>query len=328
MKNQTKAKKSLTVTLEPEDNQRLLNLCGQYNQHLNQIEKYLDVEIQNRGNEFTILGQEKALKKAALAIQTLFDLTLTDKHLTPAKLHLFLQAINANELTSESKTEFEKTSIRTKKILITPHSVNQNNYINNILKYDINFGVGPAGTGKTFLAVACAVAALEKEQVERIILVRPAVEAGEKLGFLPGDIAQKIDPYLRPLYDALYETLGAKTVERLLAENIIEIAPLAFMRGRTLNSAFIILDESQNTTIEQMKMFLTRMGFGSKAVITGDITQIDLAKHQLSGMIHALTILKNEPGIGFNFFEAYDVVRHPLVQRIVTAYERAQKKCK
>ncbi len=215
---------------------------------------------------------------------------------------------------------------KTKKSIITPHSQNQINYIKNIAKYDITFGIGPAGTGKTFLAVASAVHALEKEQVRRIVLVRPAVEAGERLGFLPGNIAEKIDPYLRPLYDALYETMGTKTVERLIQENIIEIAPLAFMRGRTLNSAFIILDESQNTTIEQMKMFLTRIGFGSKAVITGDITQIDLNKEQRSGLVHTMHVLKHEPEISFNFFQSYDVVRHPLVQRIIEAYDKAQTK--
>lgn len=212
-----------------------------------------------------------------------------------------------------------------KKTIIIPHSQNQINYIKNILNHDIVFGIGPAGTGKTFLAVACAVAALEKEYVNRIVLVRPAVEAGERLGFLPGTIAEKVDPYLRPLYDALYETMGGRLVEKLISTNIIEIAPLAFMRGRTLNSAFIILDESQNTTIEQMKMFLTRIGFGSKAVITGDITQIDLSKEQKSGLIHASQVLKKESGISFNFFQSYDVVRHPLVQKVIEAYEKNEK---
>lgn len=309
------------LTLLPEDNRRLINLCGEHNRHLEQIEKALGVAIVNRGNEFTIAGPKQQTTKAKKVLKELFAITAFETHLTSAKIHLLLQGAKA-PMTLNQDYEHEKICIHTKKAAITPHSQNQINYIKNILKHDITFSIGPAGTGKTFLAVACAVQALEKELVSRIILVRPAVEAGERLGFLPGNIAEKIDPYLRPLYDALYETMGTKMVERLIQENIIEIAPLAFMRGRTLNSAFIILDESQNTTIEQMKMFLTRIGFGSKAVITGDVTQIDLSKGQKSGLINAMEVLKNEAEISFNLFQSYDVVRHPLVQKIIEAYEK------
>ncbi len=317
----------MKLILTPENNHRLNNLCGEHNCHLEQIEQYLGVVIANRGNEFTITGPKIQAAKTQKALKELFALTATGVNLTAAKIHLVLQGIKAQDSVT-STLEQEKADIHTKKSIIKPHSKNQINYIKNILKHDITFSIGPAGTGKTFLAVASAVHALEKEQVHRIILVRPAVEAGERLGFLPGNIAEKVDPYLRPLYDALYETVGAKMVERLIQENVIEIAPLAFMRGRTLSSAFIILDESQNTTIEQMKMFLTRIGFGSKAVITGDITQIDLHKEQKSGLIHAMHVLKNEPGISFNFFHSYDVVRHPLVQKIIEAYDKAQNKQK
>lgn len=309
----------------PEDNHRLNTLCGEHNRHLEQIEKYLEVVIANRGNTFTITGPKAQTAKAKKVLKELFAMTDKETNLSAAKIHLLLQGAKTPDQIDQVPAH-EKIGILTKKSIITPHSQNQINYIKNILKHDITFSIGPAGTGKTFLAVASAVHALEKEQVSRIILVRPAVEAGERLGFLPGNIAEKIDPYLRPLYDALYETVGAKMVERLTQENVIEIAPLAFMRGRTLNSAFIILDESQNTTVEQMKMFLTRIGFGSKAVITGDITQIDLHKEQKSGLVHAMHILKNEPGISFNFFHSYDVVRHPLVQKIIEAYDRAQTK--
>jgi phosphate starvation-inducible protein PhoH and related proteins len=314
------------LTLTAENNERLKNLRGEYDKHLEQIEKYLDVIIANRGNEFTINGPKDKVAQTKHVLKELFALTATDKNLNSKQVHLALQAIKSSSNQTTPILEHEKINIRTKKTTITPHSRNQINYIKNILKHDLTFSIGPAGTGKTFLAVACAVAALEKEQVSRIVLVRPAVEAGERLGFLPGNIAEKVDPYLRPLYDALYETLGARLVDKLTQENIIEIAPLAFMRGRTLNSAFIILDESQNTTVEQMKMFLTRIGFGSKAVVTGDITQIDLAREQKSGLVNAMDVLKDESDISFNFFQSYDVVRHPLVQRIVEAYERAKTK--
>lgn len=311
----------MKLTLTPENNRRINNLCGEHNKNLQQIESYLGVVIANRGNEFTITGPKDNVTRTKKIIKELFALTANGLHLPAEKVHLLLQGAKATDPTTTT-SQHEKINIHTKKTTITPHSQNQINYIKNILKYDITFSIGPAGTGKTFLAVACAVAALEKEQVNRIILVRPAVEAGERLGFLPGNIAEKVDPYLRPLYDALYETIDSRLVEKLTQENIIEIAPLAFMRGRTLNSAFIILDESQNTTIEQMKMFLTRIGFGSKTVITGDITQIDLNKGQKSGLIHAMQVLKNESEISFNFFQSFDVVRHPLVQKVIEAYAR------
>lgn len=309
------------ISLSPENNEYLKNLCGEHNKHLQQIEKYLTVTIANRGHDFTIHGSQDNVLQAKQILKELFNLVAAKGNLNSKEIHLMLQAIKADGLSSPI-LECEKISIHTRKTTITPHSQNQINYIKNIFQHDVTFSIGPAGTGKTFLAVACAVAALEKEQVQRIVLVRPAVEAGERLGFLPGNIAEKVDPYLRPLYDALYETLGAKLVEKLIQENIIEIAPLAFMRGRTLSSAFIILDESQNTTIEQMKMFLTRIGFGSKTVVTGDITQIDLSREQKSGLINAIHVLKDETAISFNFFQACDVVRHPLVQRIIEAYER------
>jgi len=313
------------LTLIPEDNQRLNELCGEHDKHLQQIEQYLGVTISNRGHEFVINGPENDAIKAKKIIKELYAITGTKTDLTPAKIHLLLQGSKIPSTISSAPLTPKKISIHTKKTTITPHSQNQINYIKNILKYDITFGIGPAGTGKTFLAIASAVAALEKEYVSRIILVRPAVEAGERLGFLPGNITEKIDPYLRPLYDALYETMGPRLVEKLTAENSIEIAPLAFIRGRTLNSAFIILDESQNTTTEQMKMFLTRIGFGSKAVITGDITQIDLIKKQKSGLVHAMHVLKKESGISFTFFQSYDVIRHPLVQKVIEAYEKNER---
>lgn len=315
----------IKLELTPEDNDRLNNLCGEHNRNLEQIEKYLNVEISNRGNIFFISGEENRIIKAKHIIIDLFKLTYNNKNLTSEKIHILLQGIKNMDPNTEKNPD-KKTSIYTKKAVITPHTQNQTSYIKNISKHDITFSIGPAGTGKTFLAVACAVQELEKEKVNRIVLVRPAVEAGERLGFLPGNIAEKVDPYLRPLYDALYETMGTKCVDKLMQENIIEVAPLAFMRGRTLNSSFIILDESQNTTKEQMKMFLTRIGFGSKAVITGDITQVDLVNGQKSGLIHAIDVLKNEKEISFNYFQAYDVVRHPLVQKVIEAYEKEKNR--
>lgn len=320
-----KSKHHINFILTPEDNIRLANLCGQYNQNLKQIEKYLEVEVNHRGNKFKITGDVIGVELAQKVLVELFGLTDVKDNIIPADVHLILQKHKSKIVPEIEKNtisaEVENIKINTPKLFITPYTSNQVKYIKNILKYDINFGVGPAGTGKTYLAVACAVAALQQELVDRIILVRPVVEAGEHLGFLPGDISQKIDPYLRPLYDALYEMIGPSKVEKFISEKVIEIAPLAFMRGRTLNSAFIILDESQNTTIEQMKMLLTRIGFGSKTVITGDTTQIDLAKNRQSGLIHAAKILQNVKGISFSFFESHDVVRHPLVQRIIQAYE-------
>jgi len=317
------------ISLTPVDNRRLMSLCGRLDEHLRQIERRLGVEISNRGNSFQIMGNKDAVHITHNLINKLYAQTEHEDYLTPAKVHLSLQesyqelekkqpSMTLNEAPA---TEHPVTTIRTGKIVIKSHSKNQHLYLKNILSHDINFGIGPAGTGKTYLAVACAVAALEAEKVRRILLVRPAVEAGERLGFLPGDLSQKIDPYLRPLYDALYEMLGFERVSKLIERNVIELAPLAYMRGRTLSDAFIILDESQNTTREQMKMFLTRLGFGSTAVITGDITQIDLPRGVESGLTHIMKVLKNTRGMSFTFFESVDVVRHPLVQRIIEAYE-------
>lgn len=319
------------ISLIPEDNRRLMDLCGRFDEHLRQIEKRLGVEINNRGNQFQILGKHDAVHMAHELLNQLYAHTAKGE-LSPSTVHLFLQSLTQASPHSPQTAFTEpaviqpqnnELAIKIPKALIKPYSKNQQIYINHILSHDVNFGIGPAGTGKTYLAVACAVAALESEQVKRIILVRPAVEAGERLGFLPGDLSQKIDPYLRPLYDALYEMLGFERVAKLMERNVIELAPLAYMRGRTLNDAFIILDEAQNTTREQMKMFLTRLGFGSTAVITGDITQIDLPRGTGSGLRQAIALLQKVEGISFTFFASKDVVRHPLVQHIVDAYESA-----
>lgn len=315
------------IVLEPNDSRHLAILCGQFDQHLKQIEQRLSVRINARGNEFSISGNEHERVTAAGALLTrLYEEICQGVGLSPESLHLQLQQAGLESLVSEAsdstETGVENLSvIRTKRASVKPRGKNQQNYVRTIGRCDINFGIGPAGTGKTYLAVACAVEALLNDKVRRILLVRPAVEAGEKLGFLPGDLSQKIDPYLRPLYDALYEMLGFETVNKYIERNIIEVAPLAFMRGRTLNNAFIILDEAQNTTREQMKMFLTRIGFGSTAVITGDVTQIDLPKGNQSGLTHVMNVLDGVDGIGFTYFQARDVVRHPLVQRIVEAYD-------
>lgn len=309
------------VSLEPNDARRLANLCGQYNQHLRQIEKRLDIDIRNRGNLFILSGANSAAGIGVL--EHLYEETKQDPELTPDKIHLVLQQSGIEALMDASNqgTVQDLTLIRTKKNTVKARGANQQHYVRAIQTHDINFGIGPAGTGKTYLAVACAVESLLSNRVERILLVRPAVEAGEKLGFLPGDLAQKVDPYLRPLYDALYEMLGFETVDKLIERNVIEVAPLAYMRGRTLNNSFVILDESQNTTREQMKMFLTRIGFGSTAVINGDPSQIDLPRGHMSGLAHASQVLKEVDGISFTHFTAKDVVRHPLVQRIVEAYD-------
>ncbi len=305
-------------TLEPFEARRFANLCGQFDEHLRLIEQRLELEIRNRGNQFELIGPTDAAKSAEQLLRRLYRET-KNTELSPDMVHLYLQESGMEELANPNA--HQGVALRTKKGMIRPRGANQQRYVKAILDNDINFGVGPAGTGKTYLAVACAVDALEREQVRRILLVRPAVEAGEKLGFLPGDLAQKIDPYLRPLYDALYEMLGFEHVARLIEKQVIEIAPLAYMRGRTLNNSFIILDESQNTTQEQMKMFLTRIGFGSTAVITGDITQVDLPRGTKSGLAHVIEVLKDVNGISFTHFKPKDVVRHPLVQRIVEAYE-------
>lgn len=310
------------VSLEPNDARRLANLCGQYNQHLRQIEKRLGIDIRNRGNLFILSGENSEAGIGVL--EHLYEETERDPELTPDKIHLVLQQSGIEALMDANKqggTVQDLTLIRTKKTTVKARGANQQHYVRAIRTNDINFGIGPAGTGKTYLAVACAVEALLSNRVERILLVRPAVEAGEKLGFLPGDLAQKVDPYLRPLYDALFEMLGFETVNKLIERNVIEVAPLAYMRGRTLNNSFVILDESQNTTREQMKMFLTRIGFGSTAVINGDPSQIDLPRGQMSGLAHASKVLEGIEGISFTHFTAKDVVRHPLVQRIVEAYD-------
>ncbi len=306
------------LSLQPEDTGRLASLCGQLDENIKLIERRLGVHINNRGNTFHLSGEETGVYAANQVLEHLYRATETDQPVTPEQVHLALRDADAPPGQTDSAAE---SLIHTKRVIIKPRGDNQRQYAHNIKQLDVNFGIGPAGTGKTYLAVACAVAALEKDEVRRIVLVRPAVEAGEKLGFLPGDMAQKVDPYLRPLYDALYEMMGFEKVARLIERNIIEVAPLAYMRGRTLNDAFIILDESQNTTQEQMKMFLTRIGFGAHAVITGDITQIDLPQGKRSGLTHAIEVLKGIKGIGFTYFSARDVVRHTLVQKIVEAYD-------
>lgn len=314
----------IPLELEPADNERLANLCGQFDDHLKQIETRLEVEIFCRGNLFNIQGEEDAANTAKRLLKDLYKLT-EHEVLTPELLHLHLQESGIEEIHAPGEDD-EDIAVRTKRGMIRGRGPNQKQYMRNIARHAINFGVGPAGTGKTYLAVACAVASLQEDRVQRIVLVRPAVEAGERLGFLPGDMAQKVDPYLRPLYDALYEMLGFERVATLIERNVIEVAPLAFMRGRTLNDAFVILDEAQNTTREQMKMFLTRIGFGSTAVVTGDITQIDLPRKAASGLKNALKILADVAGVSVTWFAAGDVVRHPMVQRIVEAYDRDEKK--
>ncbi len=307
-------------TLSPEDNARLANLCGPFDGHLRQIELKLGVEIANRGFVFRISGPKEASVEAQKLIEALYaeaGETTLDNH----AIHLRLAQANVEQI-AERSYEAQDVAIRVKRGTVRGRGANQGRYLHQIATHDINFGIGPAGTGKTFLAVASAVEALNESRVQRLILVRPAVEAGEKLGFLPGDLTQKVDPYLRPLYDALYEMMGVEKVVKLLEKNVIEIAPLAYMRGRTLNDAFVILDEAQNTTIEQMKMFLTRLGFGSTAVVTGDLTQTDLPKHLKSGLRDAIDVLRDVEGVSFTFFESRDVVRHPLVARIVSAYDR------
>jgi len=314
---------SRDLILEPADNSRLANLCGQFDEHLRQIERRLDVEIASRGNRFRITGQPGAAEVGGDVLSKLFDMT-DHERLDPERVHMLLQESfmdDAPENSANADDESEDVSIQTRRKLIRPRGANQTLYMRNIRSHDLAFGIGPAGTGKTYLAVAAAVDALESEEIRRIVLVRPAVEAGERLGFLPGDLSQKVDPYLRPMYDALYDMIGAERVTRLIERNVIEIAPLAFMRGRSLNESFVLLDEAQNTSVEQMKMFLTRIGFGSRAVVTGDVTQIDLPNGQLSGLKNAVDVLQNVEGVSFTYFTPKDVVRHQLVQRIVTAYE-------
>lgn len=316
--------------LEPADNNRLANLCGQFDEHLRQIERRLDVEIASRGNRFRVTGRPGAAETGGDVLLSLFELT-DQERLDPQRVHILLQeslmedAEQAVRNDAPAGANDDFLTIQTRRILIRPRGKNQAAYMRRIRDHDLAFGIGPAGTGKTYLAVASAVDALENEQVRRIVLVRPAVEAGERLGFLPGDLSQKVDPYLRPMYDALYDMIGAEHVTRLIERNVIEIAPLAFMRGRSLNESFVILDEAQNTSIEQMKMFLTRIGFGSRAVVTGDITQIDLPSTQKSGLKNAADVLRDVKGVSFTYFSSKDAVRHELVQHIVEAYEKDER---
>ena len=321
----------LNLELLPDNSQRLSNLCGRLNENIKTIERTLSLRIQQRGNVFCLKGAKTAINDGCQVLKSLYSLTESGKLIHPQMINLTVHEIRHHEAKSDTDPDSNRSSensmlIKTSRTSVKPRGQHQKNYVKNIRKNDISFGIGPAGTGKTYLAVACAVEALMNGNVNRILLVRPAVEAGEKLGFLPGDLTQKIDPYLRPLYDALYEMLGFEKVGRLIEKNIIEVAPLAFMRGRTLNNSFVILDESQNTTSSQMKMFLTRIGFGSTAVITGDVTQIDLPKGTRSGLVQVSKILDSITEIGFTYFSAKDVVRHRLVQQIVEAYDAFDKK--
>lgn len=313
-----------TLNLEA-STQELAAICGPFDQHIQQIEQRLTVRILHRGGQFSLEGREAAVASTNQVLQSLLSDVRSGSDITADHVHLTIQEFHyQHQDDNDNDDEDHLTIIRTKKMSVKPRGRNQQSYVRSVLTHDINFGIGPAGTGKTYLAVACAVQALLNDEIERILLVRPAVEAGEKLGFLPGDLSQKVDPYLRPLYDALYEMLGFETVDKLIERNVIEVAPLAYMRGRTLNNAFVILDESQNTTREQMKMFLTRIGFGSTAVINGDPSQIDLPRGQASGLRHSCSVLEGVEGISFTWFTSKDVVRHPLVQRIVDAYDKHQ----
>ena len=326
----------ITFTLEPQENDRLQSLCGAFDENIKLIEKEFNLNISRNNFTFTVKSNdenpkshhEQLIDRVAKLIQTLYVETAPIKgkvkELDLEDVHIALQEsrmLSQEGSESRSENHVYSTTIKTKRGLIKPRGENQIQYLHNILTHDISFGIGPAGTGKTFLAVAAAVEALERQEIRRILLTRPAVEAGEKLGFLPGDLGQKIEPYLRPLYDALFEMLGFERVQKLMERNVIEIAPLAYMRGRTLNDSFIILDESQNTTVEQMKMFLTRIGFNSKAVITGDVTQIDLPRSTKSGLRHAMEVLSKVSELSFNYFESKDIVRHPVVAKVVQAYE-------
>ena len=313
----------VALTLSSLDNRALANLCGPLDENLRQLESAFEVKIARRGSSFEIAGPSSRATRAGAALERFA--AHADRTLSPEDIQLGLVELRANAHPPAPRKDEpieDELMLQTRRADLHGRTPNQVAYLRNIQAHDITFGIGPAGTGKTYLAVACAVDALERDAVKRIVLVRPAVEAGEKLGFLPGDLAQKVDPYLRPLYDALYDLAGFDKVVKLAERNTIEIAPLAYMRGRTLNHSFIILDEAQNTTPEQMKMFLTRVGFGTKAVITGDVTQIDLDRRQKSGLVDAQAVLAGVRGIAFTRFTSADVVRHPLVQHIVDAYER------
>ncbi|WP_259366517.1 MULTISPECIES: PhoH family protein [unclassified Colwellia] len=318
--------------LAPLDNNRLANLCGAMDDNLKTIERRLGVKISYSSNQFKVTGEPANCDAVIILLKNLYIETATVKNerkeISEKIVHLAILDVKVLEQEPPKvDVDFDKlVTIKTQRGVVKPRNPNQQSYVHNIMNNDISFGVGVAGTGKTYLAVACAIQALEKQEVRRILLTRPAVEAGEKLGFLPGDLSQKVDPYLRPLYDALFEMLGFEKVQKLIERNVIEIAPLAYMRGRTLNDAFIILDESQNTTVEQMKMFLTRIGFNARAVITGDITQVDLPRGAKSGLRHAIEVLDDIPGISFNYFQSKDIVRHPVVARIVDAYDAFEQK--
>ncbi|MDT0617624.1 MULTISPECIES: PhoH family protein [Spectribacter] len=315
---------SQSLLLEPAEPERLAHLCGPEDANLRQIEQGLGVAIHNRGNRFQLHGPDAAVSAAFTVLRELYDASRSGP-VTPERVHIGVRSAARDVSVDDDDPDApsaDEPVIKTRRGLIRGRGPNQRRYLKSLAEFDLNFGVGPAGTGKTYLAVASAVAALEADRVRRLLLVRPAVEAGERLGFLPGDLAQKIDPYLRPLYDALYEMLGFERVARLIERNVIEIAPLAYMRGRTLNESFIILDEAQNTTVEQMKMFLTRFGYGSTVVVNGDTSQIDLPRHQKSGLRHALEVLDGVGDISITRFTSQDVIRHPLVQRIVEAYQR------
>ena len=307
------------LELKPSNANTMIRFVGELNENLKFVEKTFNVRIFQNNNNLKIKGSEENVRLSAEALKRLYEAAGKGIEITKETLYLCIQDSDEGAINKEIK-------IKTPKKSIVPRGKNQRSYIENIRHLDINFGIGPAGTGKTYLAVALAVDSLLNETVDRIILVRPAVEAGEKLGFLPGDLSQKVDPYLRPLYDALYEMLGIEKTEKLLTKRVVEIAPLAYMRGRTLNNSFIIVDESQNTTKEQMKMVLTRMGFGSQLVINGDITQIDLPKQIKSGLSHAIEVLKETDGVGFTYFSSRDVVRHPLVKKIIDAYRYSEEK--
>jgi phosphate starvation-inducible protein PhoH and related proteins len=309
------------LSLEAADNARLGNFAGPMEQNLRHVEERLGVEVRRRGHRLQVLGPPAVVDNALAVLTRMFELSASES-MSPARVHLCVQELGFPLAGDADAAGGAEVIVQTQRGGIRGRGPNQRQYLDNIRASDLTFGIGPAGTGKTYLAVASAVEALHAGSVRRIVLVRPAVEAGERLGFLPGDLAQKVDPYLRPMYDALYEMMGFDRVARNVERQIIEVAPLAFMRGRSLNDSFIILDEAQNTTVEQMKMFLTRLGFGSKAVVTGDITQVDLPRQQRSGLRHAIAVLRGVEGVAFTFFNARDVVRHPLVQRIVQAYER------
>ena len=310
------------ISLKPSNANRIALFVGELNGNLKLIEKSFSVKIFHKGDEVKITGKEKDIKHASDAILDLYNLTKKNIELSKEAVHLTIQSHLNLSLSKKEEIIDPEIQIKTPKKIIRPRGSNQQAYINKINKYEINFGIGDAGTGKTYLAVAKAVEALLSDKVQRIVLIRPAVEAGEKLGFLPGDLSQKVDPYLRPLYDGLYEMLGMEKTSKLIEKEVIEVAPLAYLRGRTLNNAFIVMDESQNTTVEQMKMVLTRIGFGSKAVINGDLTQVDLPKHITSGLNHVIQVLNNTDGIGITEFSSKDVIRHPIVRKIIDAYKK------